>query len=126
MTDTTMSGPADDRPETTNLDPVHPYMIRQRIPDPEGTSNPDPEDAGMRVQWVRPTDLAARAGAVTLEKSADLHRRSHQLVREAVAEATRSGRDRLQRLLARREQQLTSDTATTTAQRTLGRKGVSL
>ncbi|SJN41513.1 hypothetical protein FM104_11450 [Microbacterium esteraromaticum] len=87
--------------------------------------NAPEEDDRMRVQWVRPTDLAARAGARVLEKGVELNQHSVDLARQAALEAARGARDRLRQALARREQALTPDTPTTAGSPVAGRQGVS-
>ena len=74
------------------------------------------------VQWVRPTDLAARAAGSIVDRGAHLNSRLHA----AVLEGVRDGRAQLQERLARRQTQLEPDTSqTATLQRPLGRTGVS-
>lgn len=84
------------------------------------------QDGRLRVQWVRPTDLAARAGARVLEGGIDLSQRNVGLARQAALEAGRDGLGRLRRALAHREQALTPDTPTPAATRpAVGRQEVS-
>ena len=47
---------------------------------PEGEQK-DPKDRRLRVDWVRPTDLAARAGADGLARSAEWNMRAHKWLR---------------------------------------------
>lgn len=82
-------------------------------------------DDRLRVQWVRPTDLAARAGARVLEKGMELNQHSIGLARQAALEAARDARGRLRQALARREHALTPDTPDTASAPVLGRQGVS-
>lgn len=82
-------------------------------------------DDQLRVQWVRPTDLAARAGARLMEKGVETNQHHIDLVRQAALETGRTVKDRLRRALARREQDLTPDAPTTAAAPALGRQGVS-
>ena len=82
----------------------------------------DPVSKRPGVQWVRPTDLAARAAGTVVDRGADLNSRLHA----AVLEGVRDGRAQLQERLARRQTQLEPDTSqTATLQRPLGRTGVS-
>lgn len=82
----------------------------------------DPVSKRPGVQWVRPTDLAARAAGSIVDRGADLNSRLHA----AVLEGVRDGRAQLQERLARRQTQLDPDTSqTATLQRPLGRTGVS-
>lgn len=74
------------------------------------------------VQWVRPTDLAARAAGTLVDRGAVLNTRLH----DAVLDGVREGRAQMQERLARRQTQLDPETAqTVTLQRSLGRAGVS-
>ncbi|RLP67617.1 hypothetical protein D9V30_13605 [Mycetocola reblochoni] len=75
------------------------------------------------MQWVRPTDVAARAGAVVLDRGAELNMR----LRDAVLDGVREGRAQLQERLARREEALDPDSSSPTnaRERVVGRTGVS-
>lgn len=74
------------------------------------------------VQWVRPTDLAARAAGTLVDRGATLNTRLH----DAVLDGVREGRAQLQERLARRQAQLDPETTqTVTLQRSIGRAGVS-
>lgn len=74
------------------------------------------------VQWVRPTDLAARAAGTLVDRGAAFNTRLH----DAVLDGVREGRAQLQERLARRQAQLDPETTqTTTLQRSIGRTGVS-
>lgn len=75
------------------------------------------------VQWVRPTDLAARAGGVVLERGAELNTR----LRDAVLDGVREGRAQLRERLARRQEALDPDVSSPTSAlgRGVGRTGVS-
>jgi hypothetical protein len=75
------------------------------------------------VQWVRPTDLAARAGGIVLDRGAELNTR----LRDAVLEGVREGRAQLQDRLARRQEALDPDVSSPTSAlgRVVGRTGVS-
>lgn len=82
----------------------------------------DPVSKRPGVQWVRPTDLAARAAGTVVDRGADLNTRLH----DAVLAGVRDGRAELQERLARRQVQLDPETPqTVTLQRSLGRTGVS-
>ena len=75
------------------------------------------------VEWVRPTDVAARAGGAIVGKGAELNTR----LREATFEGVREGRAQLAERLARRQQQIDPDTTVPaqTQELRLGRTGVS-
>lgn len=81
------------------------------------------EAAGGGVQWVRPTDLAARAGGAVVDRGAKWNAMLH----EAALEGIREGRAQLQERLARRQDEL--EPAVTSPGRELapvaGRTGVS-
>lgn len=82
----------------------------------------DPLSRRPGVQWVRPTDVAARAGGVVMGRGMELNTR----LRDAVIDGVREGRSQLQEALARRQAQLDPDDSPTRAQaRVLGRAGVS-
>ena len=82
----------------------------------------DPVSKRPGVQWVRPTDLAARAAGSIVDRGADLISRLH----DAVLEGVRDGRAQLQERLARRQAELDPETThLATPQRALGRAGVS-
>jgi hypothetical protein len=91
-----------------------PTLIRDR-------TNPVSKRPG--VQWVRPTDLAARAGGVILERGAELNTR----LRDAVLDGVREGRAQLQERLDRRQESLDPDVSSPTSApgRVVGRTGVS-
>ena len=74
------------------------------------------------VRWVRPTDLAAQAGAAVLARGAAANTQLH----DAVAEGLREMRANLADRIARRQAQLEPDTTTglATRERSLGRTGV--
>lgn len=78
-------------------------------------------DGQSRVEWVRPTDLAARAGGRVMERGHELNR---QLM-SAVREAAREQRDTLRQRLAARS----ADVSVTGPERApghaAGREGVS-
>lgn len=75
------------------------------------------------VEWVRPTDVAARAGGAIVGKGAELNTR----LRNATLEGIREGRAQLAERLARRQQQIDPDTTVPaqTHELRLGRTGVS-
>lgn len=75
------------------------------------------------VDWVRPTEVATRAGGAIVGKSAELNTR----LRDATLEGIREGRAQLAERLARRQQQIDPDTTDPahTQQLRLGRTGVS-
>ncbi len=83
----------------------------------------DPAVKRPGVQWVRPTDLAARAGAIVLDRGAELNTR----LRDAVLDGVHEGRAHLQERLARRQEALDSDGSSPTSAlgRGVGRTGVS-
>lgn len=83
------------------------------------------QDGRLRVQWIRPTDLAARAGARVLEGSIDLNQRALAPLRQAALEAGRDAVGKLRRALAHREQALTPDTPTAATAPVVGRQEVS-
>lgn len=87
------------------------------------TDGPVAPDGRRGVQWVRPTDLAARAGGVVLERGAEWNTR----LRDAALEGIREGRAQLMERLARRQEHLKPDTIAQeqTVGRRLGRTGVS-
>lgn len=75
------------------------------------------------VEWVRPTDVAARAGGAIVGKGAELNTR----LRDATLEGIREGRAQLAEHLTRRQQQIDPDTTVPaqTQELRLGRTGVS-
>ncbi|WP_182355144.1 hypothetical protein [Flaviflexus huanghaiensis] len=75
------------------------------------------------VEWVRPTDVAARAGGAIVGKGTELNTR----LRDATLEGIREGRAQLAERLARRQQQIAPDTTVPaqTQELRLGRTGVS-
>ena len=82
------------------------------------------QDAAQRagVQWVRPTDLAARAGGRVVEQGMEWN----TLLRDAALEGVRESRAQLHERLARRQQELEPESMPERAQqRSLGRTGVS-
>ncbi|MGP5665006.1 hypothetical protein ACTXPK_08720 [Glutamicibacter arilaitensis] len=82
----------------------------------------DPVSKRPGMQWVRPTDLAARAGGAIVDRGADLNLR----LRDAVLAGVREGRAQLQERLARRQLELDPETTQAASlQRSLGRSGVS-
>ena len=83
----------------------------------------DPVSKRPGVQWVRPTDLAARAGSTVLDRGAELNTR----LRDAVLDGVREGSAQLHERLARRQEALDPDVSspTSTVGRGVGRTGVS-
>lgn len=83
----------------------------------------DPVAKRPGVQWVRPTDLAARAGGAVLDRGAELNTR----LRDAVLDGVREGRAQLQERFARRQEDLDPDLngPTSAVGRGVGRTGVS-
>jgi len=125
--------PADERPredpeqeeaaaiEMIRTDPA----LRREASGTDASAPTQEQDDPLRVQWVRPTDLAARAGARVLEKGMELNQHNIDLARQTALEAARDARGRLRQALARREHALTPDTPDTAATPVLGRQGVS-
>ena len=123
MTDPTPSDPAGSGkpPDTERPDTEGAHVIA-RHGDPSVGRTPAP--AGhpeTHVEWVRPTDMAARAGARMMEKTADVNQDVHELV----LQASRDGAARIRRALSHREADLVADVPTSPAQPVLGRQGVS-
>ncbi|MHC9043321.1 hypothetical protein ACYX8G_01985 [Microbacterium saperdae] len=128
MTDPTPSAvvggdtpPEPDRLDDERADTEGAHVIA-RHGDPSVTRTPTP--AGhpkTHVEWVRPTDMAARAGARVMEKTADVTPEVHKLVRQA----SRDGAASIRRALSHREVDLTPDVSTRPGQPVLGRQGVS-
>ena len=109
------------RPDTERPDTDGAHVIA-RHGDPSVGRTPAP--AGhpeTHVEWVRPTDMAARAGARMMEKTADVNQDVHELV----LQASRDGAARIRRALSHREADLVADVPTSPAQPVLGRQGVS-
>jgi len=86
-------------------------------------SSADPEaDARRgRVQWVRPTDLAARAGGAVVDQGA----KWNTLLHDAALEGIREGRAQLRERLAHRQDELEPNTPDRALQPVAGRTGVS-
>lgn len=82
---------------------------------------PSRQEAARHVQWVRPTDVAARAGAVVLDKSAEVNRHARQVT----LELARDGAAHLRRALARREAALSAEAPAPGAAPARRRQGVS-
>ena len=123
MTGPTPSDPvgSGNTPDTERPDTDGAHVIA-RHGDPSVGRTPAP--AGHRdphVEWVRPTDMAARAGARMMEKTADVNQDVHELV----LQASRDGAARIRRALSHREADLVADVPTSPAQPVLGRQGVS-
>lgn len=113
--------PDAERPDTARPEREGAHVIA-RHGDPSVGRTPAP--AGhpeTHVEWVRPTDMAARAGARVMEKTADVNQDVHELVRQA----SRDGAARIRRALSHREADLVPDMATSLARSVLGRQGVS-
>lgn len=91
--------------------------------DPTLAAEPDSPAAGgrSRVEWVRPTDLAARAGGRVMERGHELNR---QLM-SAVREAAREQRDALRQRLAARSADVSVTGPERAPGRAAGREGVS-
>jgi hypothetical protein len=128
MTDPTTSAsarrgipPEPDRPYTERSDTEGAHVIA-RHGDPSVTRTATPAGhSGTHVDWVRPTDIAARAGARVMEKTADMNQDVHEHVRQA----SRDADARIRRALSHREANLVPDVPTSPAQPVLGRQGVS-
>jgi len=133
MTDPTPSDPAGsgnppdtERPGTERADTERPDTegahVIARHGDPSVGRTPTPaRHPETHVEWVRPTDMAARAGARVLEKTADVNQDVHELV----SQASRDGAARIRRALSHREADLVPDASTNPARPVLGRQGVS-
>lgn len=78
-------------------------------------------DRRARVEWVRPTDLAARAGGRVMERGHELNR---QLM-SAVKEAAREQRDALRQRMAARSAEVSVTGPERAPGRAAGREGVS-
>ncbi|MDQ1128984.1 hypothetical protein [Microbacterium sp. SORGH_AS_0888] len=116
---------ADTSEHTPEGDPerASPFATRG---DPSTTTTADapegPQPAGVR--WVRPTDLAAQAGAAVLARGAAANTQLH----DAVADGLRELRANLADRLAHRQTHLEPEATTTgptTRERPLARTGVS-
>lgn len=90
--------------------------------DPSLNEEHEPLDraGSSRVEWVRPTDLAARAGTRVMERGHDLNR---QLM-AAVKEAARQPRENLRQRLAARSADVSITAPEQAPARTAGREGV--
>ncbi|KUF06097.1 hypothetical protein [Leucobacter sp. G161] len=120
--------PANDLPEVPNASPGMETRDAERAS--EFATHGDPtltRQTSVRgrtgVEWVRPTDVAARAGGAIVGKGAELNTR----LRDATFEGIREGRAQLAERLARRQQQINPDTTVPaqTQELRLGRTGVS-
>lgn len=131
MTDPTPSDPASsgtpperdqhDQHDSERVDADGAHVIARHC-DPSVARTATPaRHTETHVDWVRPTDMAARAGARLLEKTADLNQNVHELIRQA----SRDGAARIRRALSHREVDLTPDAPTSPVQPVLGRQGVS-
>jgi hypothetical protein len=72
------------------------------------------------VEWVRPTELAQRAGSTILSAGAEAHKRLHTSIRHAV----RDGGTQLRDALWHRETALTDDETAATPRGSVRREGV--
>lgn len=120
--------PASDLPEVPNATPGMETREAERAS--EFATHGDPtltRQTSARgrtgVEWVRPTDVAARAGGAIVGKGAELNTR----LRDATLEGIREGRAQLAEHLTRRQQQIDPDTTVPaqTQELRLGRTGVS-
>ncbi|WP_217134140.1 hypothetical protein [Leucobacter chinensis] len=120
--------PANDLPEAPNASPG--TVTREAERASEFATHGDPtliRQTSVRgragVEWVRPTDVAARAGGAIVGKGAELNTR----LRDATLEGIREGRAQIAERLARRQQQIDPDTTVPaqTQELRLGRTGVS-
>lgn len=115
---------ADDIASASERDPERASAFATRG-DPSATTAADTPEGAQRagVRWVRPTDLAAQAGAAVLARGAAASTQLH----DAVTEGLREMRANLADRLARRQAQLEPETTTgpATRERSLGRTGVS-
>lgn len=92
--------------------------------DPSTTTTDLPEGTQRGgVRWVRPTDLAAQAGAALLARGAAANTQLHDAVAEGLREMRANLADRLARRQARLEPEAMTGPAT--QERSLGRTGVS-
>lgn len=91
--------------------------------DPTLAAEPDAPaaDGRARVEWVRPTDLAARAGGRVMERGHELNRQ----LASAVKEAAREQRDALRQRLAARSADVSVTGPERAPGRAAGREGVS-
>lgn len=64
---------------------------------PEGEQR-DPQARRLRVDWVRPTDLVARAGAGTMARGAEWNMRAHKWLRAQPRRLVRATADVARRL----------------------------
>ncbi|MBY0688833.1 hypothetical protein [Microbacterium marinilacus] len=117
----------DDVEHTSERDPERASAFATRG-DPSTTTTDVPEVAQRSgVRWVRPTDLAAQAGAAVLARGAAANQQLHDAVAEGLREL-RELRANLADRLARRQAQLEPEATTmgpATQERSLGRTGVS-
>lgn len=125
MTDPAYRGnerpPEPDRPDSARVDTDDAHSSA-RHGDPSISRPPTPAaPPDTHVEWVRPTDMAARAGARVMGKTADANQDVHELVRQA----SRDGAVRIRRALSHREMDLTPDVSTSSAAPSRGRQGVS-
>lgn len=109
-----------DPPKTADAE-GHNVFATHRDPSIAEPDTPEADAERRRLQWVRPTDVAARGGAVVLERGAAWNTQLHNLVGDLV----RDGRTKLREKLARREQQLEDTTPTPGTRSAVARQGVS-
>lgn len=81
--------------------------------DPTLTTGAETEAQRAGVQWVRPTDLAARAGGAVVDRGAQWN----AILHEAALDGIREGRAQLHERLAQRQDDL--EPATTTSGRAM-------
>jgi hypothetical protein len=116
---------ADATERTPERDPERASAFATRG-DPSATTTADAPEGAQRagVRWVRPTDLAAQAGAAVLARGAAANTQLHA----AVADGLRELRANLADRLDHRQTQLEPEATTTgpaTRERLLARTGVS-
>lgn len=64
----------------------------------DAEQNKNKDDKRLRVDWVRPTDLAARAGSGSLAHSAEWNMRAHKWLRAQPRRVVNAGTDLARRL----------------------------
>ncbi len=119
--------------ETTERDrPTTPALTEETFPKPEGDAGTevarhgDPSATSILfgragVEWVRPTELAQRAGSRILSTGAQARARLHDSIREAM----RGSGTQLRSALQRRETVLTDDVTAAAPARSVHRPTVS-
>ncbi len=120
--------PANDLSEAPNVSPGMETREAERASEFATHGDPTisrhaPIRGDRAVEWVRPTDVAARAGGAIVGKGAELNTR----LRDATLEGIREGQAQLAERLARRQQQIGPDTTGPAQMQELrpGRTGVS-